>query len=71
MINEYELAYRLASKVVSGTGELQLATGAHPAAMKDTVCSPGGTTIKGVTSLEENGFRAAVIKAIDAIEQKR
>ena len=66
-----DVAYRLASKVVSGTGELQLATGAHPAAMKDTVCSPGGTTIKGVTSLEENGFRAAVIKAIDAIEQKR
>ena len=65
-----DVAYRLASKVVSGTGELQLATGAHPAAMKDTVCSPGGTTIKGVTSLENSGFRSAVIKAIDAIENK-
>ena len=63
------MAYKLASKVVSGTGELQLATGVHPAAMKDAVCSPGGTTIKGVTSLEEDGFRAAVIKAIDAIEK--
>ena len=65
-----DVAYRLASKVISGTGELQMATGAHPAAMKDAVCSPGGTTIKGVTSLEENGFRSAVIKAIDAIENK-
>ena len=65
-----DVAYRLASKVILGTGELQMATGAHPAAMKDAVCSPGGTTIKGVTSLEENGFRSAVIKAIDAIENK-
>ena len=65
-----DVAYRLASKVISGTGELQMATGVHPAAMKDAVCSPGGTTIKGVTSLEENGFRSAVIKAIDAIENK-
>lgn len=61
-------AYRLASQMIVGTGKLQLATGKHPGEMKDAVCSPGGATIKGVASLEKNGFRGAVIDAIDAIE---
>lgn len=61
-----ETAYKLASQMLSGTAELQLATGNHPAAMKDAVCSPGGTTIKGVAALEEAGFRNAVISAVDA-----
>jgi pyrroline-5-carboxylate reductase len=34
------------------------------------VCSPAGTTIEGVSVLEENGFRNAVIKAISAANQK-
>ena len=38
--------------------------------MKDAVCSPGGTTIKGVSELEKIGFRGSVISAIDAIEKK-
>ena len=61
-------AYRLASQMIVGTGRLQLATGKHPGELKDAVCSPGGTTIKGVTQLEKSGFRGAVIDAIDAIE---
>lgn len=61
-------AYRLASQMMAGTGKLQLQTGEHPAAMKDAVTSPGGTTIKGITKLEQKGFRGAVISAIDAIE---
>lgn len=61
-------AYRLAAKMVEGVGALHLATGTHPGAMKDAVCSPGGTTIKGVASLERTGFRGAVIAAIEAIE---
>ncbi|HIV87908.1 MAG TPA: pyrroline-5-carboxylate reductase [Candidatus Pygmaiobacter gallistercoris] len=64
------LAYQLASQMVVGTGKLQLATGAHPGAMKDAVCSPGGTTIVGVAALERRGFRGAVIDAIDEIEHK-
>ncbi|MFQ7386928.1 MAG: pyrroline-5-carboxylate reductase dimerization domain-containing protein [Alistipes sp.] len=39
-------------------GQLQLATGQHPGAMKDAVCSPGGTTIVGVAELERKGFAA-------------
>ncbi len=62
-------AYRLAAKMIEGVGALYLSEGEHPGAMKDAVCSPGGTTIKGVASLEESAFRGAVIKAVDAIEQ--
>lgn len=63
-------AYRMASQTVVGTGKLQLATGDHPGRMKDAVCSPGGTTIRGVAELERHGFRGAVIDAVDAIEGK-
>ena len=65
-----ELSYKLASQMVVGTGKLQLMTGRHPGAMKDGVCSPGGTTIVGVTTLERKGLRSAVIDAIDAVESK-
>ncbi len=64
------LAYTLVSQTVAGTAKLQLATGQHPGAMKDAVCSPGGTTIKGVAALEQAGLRSAFIQAIDAIEGK-
>ena len=64
-------AYRMASQMIVGTGKLQLASGTHPGAMKDAVCSPGGTTIRGVAELERRGFRGAVIDAVDAIEGKR
>ncbi|MCU9813281.1 MULTISPECIES: pyrroline-5-carboxylate reductase [Paraclostridium] len=65
-----EASYKLASQMVLGTGKLQIETGKHPGAMKDAVCSPGGTTILGVTTLEKKGFRGAIVDAIDAIEEK-
>lgn len=65
------LSYELASKMVLGTGKMQLDTQAHPGIMKDAVCSPGGTTIVGVTTLERKGMRSAIIDAVDAIQNKR
>lgn len=65
-----DISYKLSSQMVAGTGKLQLATGKHPGEMKDAVCSPGGTTIVGVTTLERKGLRSAVIDAIDAIETR-
>ena len=59
-------AYRMAAAVMAGAGRLLLETGAHPGELKDGVCSPGGTTIRGVAALEEDGFRAALIHAVDA-----
>lgn len=63
-----EVSYALASQMLVGTGKLAFETKLHPGMLKDQVCSPKGTTIKGVSSLEKNGFRSAVIQAIDEIE---
>ena len=60
-----DVAYRLASQTLIGAGMMQKETQLHPGILKDQVCSPGGITIKGVETLEENGFRNAVIEAID------
>lgn len=65
------MAYELAAKVLEGTGALYMEERMVPAAMKDAVCSPGGTTIKGVCALEKDGFRAAIIGAIEAIEGQK
>ncbi len=59
-------AQRLAAQMLAGTAQLHLQTGTHPGAMKDAVCSPGGTTIKGVAALEAGAFRSTVINAVDA-----
>ena len=48
-------AYELAAGMMAGTGKLMLHQGKHPGQMKDDVCSPGGTTIRGVAALERAG----------------
>lgn len=63
-------AYELAAKMLVGIGKLYFKEQKHPGEMKDAVCSPKGTTIKGVAALERNGFRNAIIEAIDAAEGK-
>lgn len=62
-----QLSYELVSATVKGSAALQLETGTHPGALKDAVCSPGGSTIRGVCALEDAGFRNACIEAIDAV----
>ena len=62
-----DLAQAMVSETVLGSAKLQKQTGLHPGVLKDMVCSPGGSTIKGVAALEENGYRATCIAAIKAI----
>ena len=61
-----QLAYELAAQTVIGAGKMLLESGLHPGALKDNVCSPGGTTIRGIRAMEDAGVRAAMIDAIDA-----
>jgi len=55
-----------AAKLVEGLfwGFSPLLENNHPAAIKDAVMSPGGTTAAGYTALEEKGVRNAFIKAV-------
>ncbi len=57
-------AYLLSEQTILGTAKLALDTESHPGVLKDMVCSPGGTTIEGVRTLEEKGFRSALIECI-------
>lgn len=61
-------AYRLAAKMVEGTGAELLSSGMSPSALKDAVCSPGGATIRGVVALEHEGLRGTVIRGIEAVQ---
>ncbi|HHV98656.1 MAG TPA: pyrroline-5-carboxylate reductase [Clostridiaceae bacterium] len=59
------LSYKLAAQAVLGSAKMVLNTGKHPGELKDQVCSPAGTTIEAVKALEKNGFRYAVIEAMN------
>jgi pyrroline-5-carboxylate reductase len=63
-------AYVFAAQTVLGSAKMVLETKQHPGALKDMVCSPGGTTIAAVAALEEYGVRNSIIKATDACYEK-
>ena len=59
-------AYEYAAMTMVGSAEMYLQTRQHPGALKDAVCSPGGSTIAGIKALEEGAFRAAVMNCVAA-----
>lgn len=63
-------AYRLAAQAVLGSAKMLLETEMHPGELKDMVCSPAGSTIEGVRTLEKSGFRSAVFEALCAAAEK-
>jgi pyrroline-5-carboxylate reductase len=65
-----EDAYLFAAKAVEGAAKMVLQTDTHPAALRDNVCSAGGTTIEGVAALENAGFKSAILQAMQQTAQK-
>lgn len=64
------IAYEMAAQTLLGSALMVLQTGTHPAALKDAVCSPAGTTIEAVEELERKGFRAAIMDAMKCCAEK-
>lgn len=62
-------AIRFAAQTVLGAAKWVL-EGQHPAALKDLVTSPGGTTIAGLRAAEAHGLRSAAMEAVIAAAQR-
>ncbi len=65
-----DAALALAAQTVFGSAKMVLETGTHPAALKDAVASPGGTTIAGLHALERAGVRAGLMDAVEAAAKR-
>lgn len=64
------LALEIAANAVLGSAKMVLESNEHPWALVDQVCSPGGTTIQGVTSLQNNHFASTIYEAVNAVIQR-
>ena len=65
-----DAAQKYAAATLMGAAKLVLDSGKHPGALKDAVCSPGGSTIAGVHALEEGAFRATAADAVMAAYER-
>ena len=63
-------AMEYAAATMAGAAEMVLTSGQHPGALKDAVCSPGGSTIAGLKALESRAFRAAAMECVAATYNK-
>ncbi|MCE4051126.1 MULTISPECIES: pyrroline-5-carboxylate reductase [Bacillaceae] len=65
-----DTSYKLAAQALLGAAKMVLETGKHPGILKDEVCTPGGTTIEAIATLEQMQFRGAVMAAMDRCTEK-
>jgi len=63
-------AREFAAQTVMGAGKMALETGKHPCLLRDEVSSPGGCTIAGLHKLEDSGFRAGIMAAMEIAVNK-
>ncbi len=64
------LALEVAAQAVKGSAQMILDSELHPYELIDKVCSPGGTTIEGITALQRCGFEDAVNSAVESAYNK-
>ncbi|RAM60027.1 pyrroline-5-carboxylate reductase, partial [Mesotoga sp. SC_3PWM13N19] len=60
----YDVARELILGTLGGSVELLKVKGNHPGEFRHLVTSPGGTTIEGIYSLEREGLRGTIMKAL-------
>ena len=65
-----EQALKYAAQTLIGSANMIIETGIQPDELKNNVCSPGGSTIEGVKSLENDNFKDSVIRAVEASYNK-
>lgn len=65
-----DTAMLLAAQTMLGAAKMALSSGRHPGQLKDMVTTPGGTTIEGLYSLEADGLRGSLIRAVEAATLK-
>lgn len=65
-----DVSYKLAAQALKGSAATVQKSNLSPSELKDRVCSPAGTTIEAVKSLENDGFRGTIINAVDACVNK-
>jgi pyrroline-5-carboxylate reductase len=63
-------AQALASQTVLGAAKLVIESQEHPGRLKDMVCSPGGTAIAAVHTLEQGGLRTTLIDAVETATRR-
>lgn len=63
-------AYEYAAMTMVGSAQMYLQSKTHPGALKDAVCSPGGSTIAGLRAMEDRGFRSAAMEGVIATYQR-
>lgn len=65
-----DTALMIAAQTVLGSAKMILESSEHPWSLIDKVCSPGGTTIEGVVSLQADGFEKSLHNAVDKAIEK-
>ena len=59
------VAIQLSAQMTMGAAEMVLATGKHPAALKDDVTTPAGCTIAGILVLEDGRIRSVLARGVE------
>lgn len=65
-----EQALKISAQAVLGSAKMMLESEENPWALINSVCSPGGTTIEGIATLQKEKFDEAVMKAVQASFEK-